>query len=173
MSFRSHNVSEMESPRPTILSLDAHRARCSGSREPLGDVLGVPVLTMALTGEKLHIRGKTTADVRKELEDKACVSPAYVCLVRGNDALCDDEHIYAEDKIQVIITSSPPAFAPLAVETFATPPPAPDGLGPCAIACKDAKTFAAQLVERLRAADAEVLVKRLIARARSLRSLAA
>ena len=164
----------MESPRPTTLSLDARRARCSGVREPLGDVLGEPVLTMALTGEKLQIRGKTTADVRKELADTACLSPAYVCLVRGNDALCDDEHIYAEDNIQVIITSSsPPAFAPLAVETFATPPPAPDDLGPCAIACKDAKTFAAQLVERLRAADAEVLVKRLIARARSLRSLAA
>ena len=128
---------------------------------------------MALTGKKLQIRGKTTADVRKELADTACVSPAYVCLVRGNDALCDDEHIYAEDNIQVIITSSSPAFAPLAVETFATPPQAPVDLGPCAIACKDAKAFSAQLVERLRVADAEVLVKRLIARARSLRSLVA
>ena len=76
--------------------------------------------------------------------------------------MCDDEHIYADDDIKVIIASStPPAFGnlPLAEETFATPPQAPEELGPCAFG------FAGNpndLVERLRAADAEVGAKSLV-----------
>ena len=154
-------ASEMESPRAAVISLDARRARCSGVREPLGDVFGGPMLTMALTGEKLQIGSKTTSDVRKEVADKARVSTACVCLFKGDEILCDDDHIYADDDITVIIASYPPATygnLPRVEETFATPPQAPDGLGPCAFG------FAGNpndLIERLHAADAEVRVESL------------
>ena len=77
----------METPRAAVLSLDEREARCKGSREPLGDVLGLATLTLGLSGETYQIEATTTAAVRADLAEKAACSQADVWLLKGKDFL--------------------------------------------------------------------------------------
>ena len=98
----------MESPRATILPLELREARCSGTREPLGDVIGAPVLTMALSGETLELRAKSTMEIRTQLAQKAAVSPAGVVLLKDGEVLTNDEHVYEGDHVKVLATPANP-----------------------------------------------------------------
>ena len=145
----------MESPRATILPLELREARCSGTREPLGDVIGAPVLTMALSGETVELDAKSTMELRTQLAQRAAVSPADVCLLKDGELLTNDEHIYRGDEIKVLVTSASPPATNLPFEDFATPPPAPDMLGPCSFSFNGDPN---DLVELLRGSNAEVQV---------------
>ena len=78
----------METPRPAVLSLDEREARCTGAREKLGDVLGRPTVTLAISGETVATDGlKTTASVRERLAEKASCSPGCVVMLKDGEAL--------------------------------------------------------------------------------------
>ena len=97
----------MESPRPTALALDERLQRCTGLREPLGEVMGNPVFTCAVSGEVIpEIRAKTTKGVREELAGLNCCSAADIVLLKAGEVVNDDQHIDAE--VEVLVQNSPP-----------------------------------------------------------------
>ena len=71
-----------------MLSLDEREARCQGAREPLGEVFGDAMVTLALSGETIETHGlRTTASVRERLAEKASCSPGIVVLLRDGKPL--------------------------------------------------------------------------------------
>ena len=97
----------MDSPRPTVRPLDERLQRCTGLREPLGEVMGNPVFTCAVSGEVIpEIRAKTTKGVREELAGLNCCSAADIVLLKAGEVVNDDQHIDAE--VEVLVQNSPP-----------------------------------------------------------------
>ena len=79
-----------QSPRPTVLALDERMDRCNGTREPLGEVVGNPIFTNAITGEAIfQITANTTKSVRNELAEISWCSPADVVRVLGINVLTE------------------------------------------------------------------------------------
>ena len=76
-------------------------------REPLGEVMGNPVFTCAVSGEVIpEIRAKTTKGVREELAGLNCCSAADIVLLKAGEVVNDDQHIDAE--VEVLVQNSPP-----------------------------------------------------------------
>ena len=78
----------METPRATVLPLDVLERRAHGVREPLGEVFGGAMVTLALSGDTVAMDGlKTTASVRERLAERASRSPCCVVLLKDGEPL--------------------------------------------------------------------------------------
>ena len=76
-------------------------------------------------------------------------------MLKDGEVLTNDEHVYEGDHVKVLATPASPPATNLPFEDFATPPPAPDMLGPCSFSFNGDPN---DLVELLRGSNAEVQV---------------
>ena len=145
----------MESPRPTVLALDERMDRCNGTREPLGEVMGKPRFTKAITGETIpEIKAKSTKGVREELAGLSWCSPADVILLSGGEILSDDQDLAGG--VSVVIQKT---FEMLGLFGSTLPPDPPTNLGPSARSfVGDPSSYVKSVFRRLQSADAQVFV---------------
>ena len=150
-------VMEPTTPRPSYLPLDARMERCSGVREPLGEVLGIPCFTNAISGETIsEIHANTTLGIRERLAELYQCPSSDVVLLKSGEVVNNDQHIYDDDISVIILKSS------MAVPIFW-----PSGLPPCAPKQVASSTrtlvtsptsFIQNTVERLQGANAQIYV---------------
>ena len=133
--------------------MDERLQRCNGAREPLGEVMGSPRLTNAITGKIiLEIKAKTTKSVRDELAGFNWCSPADVVLLKAGETLSDDQHLDGEISVVIQKAFEAPFF-------FSFPPEAPAELGPSARSfIGDPSSYVKSVFRRLQSADAQVFV---------------
>ena len=125
LTYIPRHKMECSTPRATKLSLDERMERCSVVRDPLGEVLGKPYFTYAITGEAIpDICEKTTLGIRERLANLHRCSITDVVFLKSGEILSNDDHIY-DDCISVVIKSS---FNETQFSSLVTAPSPPSNL---------------------------------------------